>query len=111
MSQQELDRTDQEVMELVNGAAAADAKKNAEKIADAVQNPAPAYAEEEMECEAFVCKKRWRYILCIAACVAIALILVVLLFVPEIITWVVNLGVSICCSVAAVCVDRFRRWN
>ena len=124
MSQQELEQTDQEVMDLVNSAASKDAKRYAEQLAEDLREPTPEEiaaeeaekrCREEMEKEqermkAFVRKQKRLKILGVAACVLIATLLVTALLVPDFVICVVNLGVLICGMVAAIIIDRYQRY-
>ena len=136
MSQQELERTDQEVMDLVHGMAAPEALASAEEIEQRVHEieaEQQRKAEEERDAKiraaeeekarqeaAYEAMKRSeeRYmrqqrrkqmintVLSVVLCALISALLLVTLFVPEVITWVAYIGIVACCTVAGIRVDR-----
>lgn len=136
MSQQELEQTDQEVMEMVNKAASPEATQIAEKIAeehfaeakngeffedveektvpdamDAQWIPANRSLIDKIARDA---KKRFRnrMIICVVLCILIAAALVAAWAVPKLVIWVVNIGVLSCGITAGIAIDRFvRRWR
>ena len=116
MSQQELEKTDQEVINMVNSAAAPDALRKAERVAEnihsrnsAEKDADEAHRKEQEEIRAYVRKRRLVVGAKLLACVAIALLLVSALFWPELLAFVVNAGVLACGCVAAVTIDRWLR--
>ena len=114
MSQQELEQTDQEVMEMVNKSATAGAKRRAEEIADAIKEPSPeelADKEAERLHKEYCHKRKIRAVLCVAACILIAVALLIVLFAPALLVWVVNIGILCCGVVAGMTVDRLQRWR
>lgn len=136
MSQQELERTDQEVMDLVNGAAAPDAaaaadeiekrmrqidaeqeqkRKDAEEAKLRVAELEKAREEEEYrrmkECEERYLRRQRRKqvldtVLIVALCFLISCLLILTMIVPEIMAGVVCVGVVVCSTVAGIRVDR-----
>jgi len=128
MSQQELEQTDQEVMDLVNGHSHPDAAAAAEEIADAAWEP----TEEETTCDCDVpdvdaqyrerCREgeklyrkhqrieALKAALFVAVCLGIAVALLVAWYVPKLLIWVVNVGVFACGIAAAVKIDKYIRW-
>lgn len=126
MSQQELEQGDQEVMGVVNGHSHPDAAAVAEKIGKRFSEPDPALCgdtEQGCECcgmsqEEF--KQEYEYwkqtqrkkdmtkvTVCVVICAIVALLLVTAFYLPDLLIWVVNLGVLSCGMVAAVSLDRF----
>lgn len=114
MSQQELEQTDQEVMDMVNRSAAPGAKRRADQIEDAINGPTP---EEGAGCEVdrlhkkYCRKRKIRTAMCVMACVLIAAVLLAVLLAPEILVWVVNIGVLCCGIVAGIAIDRLCRYR
>lgn len=136
MSQQELERTDQEVMDLVNSEATPEALASAEEIEQCVreieleqQRMAKAEhdaqiraaeeekARQEAAYEAMrrseeryhrrqIRKQIFHTVLTVALCGLISALLLVTLFVPEVITWVAYIGIVACCTVEGIRVDR-----
>lgn len=120
MSQMEFEKNDQEVIEMVNRSATPEAVLQAEQIADAITEPVPdeiSDIDKDEQASAMVekmermyrRKKTMRYILTVALCVVIAAVLIILLYMPFLMVWVVNIGVLGCGMVAAVAVDRYVR--
>lgn len=109
MSQQELEQTDQEVMEMVNSKATPEAKRRADQIEDAINGPTP---EEGAGCEVdrlhkeYCRKRKIRTAMCVMACVLIAVALLIVLFAPALLVWVVNIGILCCGIVAGIAIDR-----
>ena len=120
MSQIEFEKNDQEVIEMVNRSATPEAVLQAEQIADAITEPVPdeisdtdkeeqaSAMVEEME-RMYLRKKKMRYLLTVALCFVITAVLIILLYMPFLMVWVVNIGVLGCGMVAAVAVDRYVR--
>lgn len=120
MSQIEFEKNDQEVIEMVNRSATPEAVLQAEQIADAITEPVPDESSdtdkeeqasamvEKME-RMYLRKKKMRYFLTVALCFVIAAILIILLYMPFLMVWVVNIGILCCGMVAAVAVDRYVR--
>lgn len=136
MSQQELERTDQEVMDLVNSEATPEALASAEEIEQRVREieseqqrkaeaerdaQIRAAEEEKARQEAYYeamrrseeryhrrqfRKQIFQTVLTVALCGLISAMLVVVLFVPEVINWVAYAGIVVCCTVAGIRVDR-----
>lgn len=129
MSQQELEQGDQEVMGVVNGhshpGAAAEAEKIEQRFSTQKTGKTPDDPQHEERC---VCgpspewkrdmeeaEKRCRVqikrqvIACTVICVLVAAALVAAYYIPDILVWIVNLGVLSCGIVAAVKLDRWRR--
>ena len=121
MSQAELERDDQEVMDLVNGHSHPEAAAAAEEIAEAVTTPVEdvpdldaQYRERCEQKEKRFRKQKRREILAVAffvtACLVIATALVAAWYVPKLLIWVVNMGVLACGSAIAVKIDKYIRW-
>jgi len=120
MSQQEFERTDQEVMDLVNGVAPTETAGTAEELsgpspeelalAEAEKRCQEEKAKEEKRMKAFVRKQKIRDALGIASCVLIAILLLLSMYVPDFLVYVVNLGVLTCGIVVAIIIDRKTRW-
>lgn len=120
MSQQELEQGDQEVMGIVNEHAHPDTTAAAENITEQLLRP----EEPERKCNDDTCKcgpnpdwirkKKLRAGIstgvCVAICLLVAVLLVAAKFFPDIVCWVVNVGVLCCGIVAAVKLDRFAQW-
>lgn len=136
MSQQELERTDQEVMDLVNGSAAPEAAATADEIEkrmrqlDAEQEQKlkdeqaaarhmaelEAARKEEMHRQMKESEERYNRrqrrnqvlntVLVVVLCFLISGALLMMLILPEIMMWVVSIGVVVCCTVAGIRVDR-----
>lgn len=115
MSQQELERSDEEVMNMVNGAASPQATYAAEVIAEEFEN---AKREEERPKEEGMLYRRAkrRDASCVgaavAACIVVAALCVLALKYSGLVIWLVNAAVLSCGIVAAVKIDRWiRRWR
>lgn len=120
MSQIEFEKNDQEVIEMVNRSATPEAVLQAEQIADAITEPVPdeisdtgkeeqaSAMVEEME-RMYLRKKKMRYLLTVTLCFVITAMLIILLYMPFLMVWVVNIGILGCGMVAAVAVDRYVR--
>lgn len=126
MSQQEMDLMDQECEEVVNGAAAPEAKAAAEAIAEEWceetgngphTEPDPccstAWCErQEREKEAIARHEKNRRRACLALriilCLLIGAFFVAVLVEPALVIWLVNAGVLCCGIVAAIAIDRYR---
>lgn len=121
MSQQDFERTDQEVMDLVNGAASPEAKERAEAIEKELNKPREAkscdsYDEVAAECVSRVVveemHRKWKLNTIIAcslqasACIVAALALVIALKKPECMVYIVNVIVLGCGIVAALRVEK-----
>lgn len=115
MSQQDLERGDQEVMGIVNDHAHPDTAATAEEIAEQLFQPEePARTcDDACKCGADHTWIRKRKIregisagICVAVCLLVAVLLVAANFLPDILIWVVNGGVLCCGIVAAVKLDR-----
>ena len=129
MSQQELEQTDQEVIDLVNGAAAEDAVENAEKIQEWFEEPRGEAAHRpdlkgskddtgddyaaEKAAEDYWRKRRRQYtvstVVCVVVCSLIAAMLLMVLFDPSSVVQIVNIGVLSCGIVAGIKIDRWIR--
>ena len=120
MSQIEFEKNDQEVIEMVNRSATPEAVLQAEQIADAITESVPdAIPDTDKDEQASIMvekmermyrrKKTTRYILTVSLCVVIAALLIILLYMPFLMVWVVNIGVLGCGMVAAVAIDRYIR--
>ena len=116
MSQQELDRTDRELIDMVNDRASQQAKEDADRLAAALRQPTPEElaAQEAEEREKKIIleyqrKQKIRRNLGVAACLLIALMLLIARYVPWFVGVVVNLGILICGIVAAIIIDRAMR--
>ena len=109
MSQQELEQTDREVMEMVNRTAAPDTMRRADQIEAAMKGASP---EELAESEVgrlhkvYCRKQKIRTGLCVAACLLITVVLLIVLFAPTFLVWVVNAGILCCGIVAGIALDR-----
>ena len=121
MSQAELEREDQEVMEIVNRhahpEAAAAAKRIAAEAAEPVEDvwdPDAQYRELCQEGEKKLRnekrKELLRVAIFVAACLGVAAALVAAWYVPKLLIWVVNIGVLACGSAIAVKIDTYIRW-
>lgn len=129
MSQQELERGDQEVFGVVNGHSHPDAAAAAEVIAEVATEPvqdsndrtcdydAEAEAKYRKACQEVeqMNRKRKRMedlraVLFVAACLCTATALVAAWYVPSLLIWVVNVGVLVCGIAAAVKIDKYIRW-
>lgn len=123
MSQQELDRTDRELIDMVNERASQQAKEDAERLAAALRQPTPeelaaqeaedrkheqAARERQLILE-YQRERKIRRNLVVAACLLIALMLLIARYVPWFVGVVVNLGILICGIVAAIIIDRYTR--
>lgn len=127
MSQKELDQTDQEVMDMVNGAAAEDAVENAEKIQEWFEEPRGEAAhrpdlkgskdDTEGGCaDEKGAQDNWRKrrrqhtvstVVCVVVCSLIAAMLLMALFDPSSVVQIVNIGILSCGIVAGIRVDRW----
>lgn len=120
MSQIEFEKNDQEVIEMVNRSATPEAVLQAEQIADAITDSVPdensdtdkeeqsSAMVEKME-RMYLRKKKMRYLLTVTLCFVITAMLIILLYMPFLMVWVVNIGILGCGMVAAVAVDRYVR--
>lgn len=133
MSQQELERGDQEVMGVVNSHSHPEAAAAAEKIEKRLDPALCGETEQGCECgagcdgmtqeefdreyaqfkKAQRKKDRTQVAACVMMCAIVAALLLVAFYVPDLLIWVVNLGVLSCGMVAAVQLDRFvkHRWG
>lgn len=117
MSQQEFERTDQEVIDLVNGAASPHAKQMADAIEKELNHP----VEPKPRCENDECAeermtgvaleemhRRWRrgkiiiHSLYVLASITAAVAMVIALKNPEYLVHIANVTILICGSVAAL---------
>ena len=111
MSQQELEKSDPEVMDMVNGSASPQATQTAEDIAEefkALERESAERAKRQMHKRHEV-----RYLVFIvAACIVVSALCVLALKYSGLVIWLVNAAVLVCGMVAAVKIDRwFRRWR
>lgn len=118
MSQQDLERGDQEVMGIVNDHAHPDTAAAAEEITEQLLQPEEpesdcdntCYDEEPELVQMWNRKLKIRETIstgvCVAVCLLVAVLLVVANFLPDILIWIVNGGVLCCGIVAAVKLDR-----
>lgn len=116
MSQQELEKSDEEVMNMVNGAASPQATQNAEDIAaelKAMEREAAEMVKEERAQRQTYKRREGRYVaFIVAACIAVAILCVLALKYSGLVIWLVNAAVLSCGIVAAVKIDRWiRRWK
>ena len=118
MSQQDLERGDQEVMGIVNDHAHPDTAAAAEEITEQLLRPEEPEANSKSNCDndedrliqTWERKRKFRETIrtgiCVAVCLLVAVLLVVANFIPNILIWIVNGGVLCCGVVAAVKLDR-----
>ena len=121
MSEIEFERADQEAMDLVNRTASPDATEAAEQIAQDLgkAGAVKVMTAEELEAEKRECDAIRSYrrrltrdlVFRLIASVIVAAALLVAMFVPEAVVWVVNIGVLIAGIVAALAIDRYLRWR
>lgn len=110
MSQQEFEQNDQEVMDLVNKAAAPEAKAMAEEIAQEVEREAHPDVDDSEERYRKWCRKRAAgHCAVVAACILVAAAMVVVLAMPELLVWVANAFILSCGIVAALQIERIVR--
>ena len=117
MSQQELERGDQEVMDVVNGHSHPNAQAAAEKIQSqqqkkgtigAVERAMIAQWQEEREQTVQNRRILWT-IVQVLSCVLVAALFVAALMDPGFVVHLVNVGVLACGITAALIVDRWLR--
>jgi ferric-dicitrate binding protein FerR (iron transport regulator) len=119
MSQQEFEQNDQEVMNLVNGAASPESKAVAEEIAQQVGESTPSQKNaDSKEADLFAeeLHRKWRrnkiiggYAI-VAACILIAAAIVIVMARPELLAWVANAFILSCGIVAALQIERIVRY-
>lgn len=118
MSQQEFEQNDQEVMNLVNGAASPEAKAVAEKIAKKVGESTPSEKDaDSREADLFAeeLHRKWRRRqlicggICVAAFILAAVMLVIVLENPAILSWFVYAAILICGIVAGFHIEKLLR--
>lgn len=119
MSQQEFEQNDQEVMNLVNGAASPEAKAVAEEIAQQVGESTPSQKDaDSKEADLFAeeLHRKWRrnkiiggYAI-VAACILIAAAIVIVMARPELLVWFANGSILCCGIVAALQIERIVRY-
>ena len=115
MSQQELERSDEEVMSMVNGAASPQATSAAEAIAAEYVNAKREEErpkEESMRYRKAKCRDASCVGIAVAVCVVVAVLCVLALKYSGLVIWLVNAAVLCCGIVAAVKIDRWvRKWR
>lgn len=121
MSQAELDRTDQQVMDLVNGSASPDSKRNAKAVEERLKKTAGGVEQKDAAMEKTIAaatkrilwQSRWRQVkklvFTVVLCTVLQLALLLVLFRPEFLIHLINIGMVITTAVAAVAFDRHRR--
>ena len=119
MSQAEMERDDQEVMGIVNEHAHPEAAAAAEEIADAFSDEEARaeeakYREECKKAEIWIRRQKQKEtfsaITFVAVCLMAVVALLLALYVPGALIWVVNVGVLACGIAAAVKIDKYIRW-
>lgn len=116
MSQQELERSDQEVMDMVNSGASPQATQNAEDIAAELKamerETAEMVKEERVQRQTYKRREGRCVAFIVAACIAVAILCVLALKYSGLVIWLVNAAVLCCGIVAAVNIDRWiRKWR
>ena len=116
MSQQELERSDQEVMDMVNSGASPQATQTAEDIAAELKaldrDAAEMVKEEKAQRQTYKRREGRCVAFVVAACIVVAVLCVLALKHPGLVIWLVNAAVLSCGIVAAVKIDRWiRRWR
>ena len=120
MSAQEMEAMDNEVMGMVNDHAAPEAVKRAEEISkdtaakeskmgetdDKYWITKKQFAEIAAEAEA---EKRRKTMTAVVICALVAISLLAVMAKPDLLIWLVNVGVVCCSVIAGIALDRW--WN
>ena len=131
MSQQEMERMDQECESVVNSSAAPEAMAAAEAIAeewqeetrehicvdfpstDVIDEPVDVGAKRRAELKEPFRKEKIRRRACmvlrVLTCILLGAFFVAVLVNPSLILWLVNVGILCCGIVAAISIDRYHR--
>ncbi len=121
MSQQEFERNDQEVMNLVNRAASPESMAVAEEIAQEVGKTVPSGKAktdaDSKEADLFVEELHWKWRrrqmvcggICVVAFILAAVMLVIVLENPAILSWFVYAAILLCGIVAGYQIEKLLR--
>ena len=119
MSQAEMEQKDQEVMDIVNEHAHPEAAAASDGIADAFADQETRAAEakhreKQEKVERLINhqkrKDAFSAIAWVAVCLMAVVALLLALYVPGVLIWVVNVGILTCGIVAALKIDKYIRW-